>query len=325
MKQTLATYSADQRKKSLIQALKKVKSDTALTLCQFNQCLRILENIALSPRISDLNRHGYYSRIVDGWYPHVHSMNGLACYLRSFYPDEEILFAFNVYNSSLNCMKSFTKTASKKPGKFIITIYNHDIALSKIQALSEKKPVFIVYEYPESEHKMLIMFQKESTGYVLRFFDSLGINPWNRMKGDEPFYYEMQSLVSCFSRQFEPLRVEASGITRQKDHTHCGAFIVFDFKIAISLLKEGKSLFIDKSTPDPAFFEISQRDEDIDYSNSTFHRSKDNQRANLRASILALDILKFYLKTKTHYPEPTSQKEGDEEKSEEDTEGCVIM
>jgi hypothetical protein len=173
---------------------------------------------------------------------------------------------------------------------------------------------------------MLLILQKAGSGYSLSFLDSLGITPWKRIKGDEPYYYKMKELIQKFSEQCSAsLTVCSIGTTRQKDKVNCGSFVVFDFELAFRFLKEGIPLFQDSSTPHHALLEISQQDQDTDCSpleQKRFKSNKDpNERVNLKASMIALEILKFYLENRISYPKGNSRFE---EQSESDDEGCVI-
>lgn len=323
-KGTLANYSPDKKKVKLLSTVHQLRTDNTLTLFQFRKCLRILEDIALSPRVSKLNMQGYYTRLVPNFNNHPHSMHGLATYLKTHYPNEQIVFAFDANSKYIHGIESFNKYRRPSSLKFITDLRVNYIDICQFKSKLENKPVYFVYEYSHSEHKVLFIMQKETTGYVLSFFDSLGVNPWKRLENDGNYYYQMKDLVDNFSKIFEPLHVEAIDIARQKDRVNCGVFIIHDFNTAEGLIRDKKPLFVDKATPQPAFFEISQRDEDLHLTQAAFHRLKgdeSNQNVNIRSHLLALDILNFYLEAKASYPEPAQ--EGEE--SEDDENDCVIM
>ena len=324
-KQAFTLYQKDKKREHLIRTIEELKSNMSLSSLQFRECCRTLEDIALSPRVSDLNRQDYYTRVVDGRNSHPHSLKGIACFLKCRYPEEQFFFAFHLCRDSLTCLEpaEIMKLRLKPSNSSRVT----DIRFEHIVKAAEVKPVFLIYQYSETLHKMLVILQKESHGYILSLFDSLGINPWNRIKGDEPYHWQMNELVQKFAERCggSSMTVRALGTTRQKDAVNCGSFVIFDFELAFKFMQERTPLFEDKATPHAAFMEISQQDQDVESQNSAMQRYKSikesDKMVNLKASMLGLDILKFFFEERITYPQDNARFE---EESEEDEEGCVI-
>jgi hypothetical protein len=112
-KKAFTHYEDYEKKERLLSAVEELKKETMLSLLQFRECLRTLEDIALSPRVSDLNRQGYYTRLVDGRNHHLHSLQGLACFLKSHYPNEQLFFAMHICQNGLTCLKPSRKNTNK--------------------------------------------------------------------------------------------------------------------------------------------------------------------------------------------------------------------
>lgn len=322
-KQTFTRYGEKEKKERLIEAIEELKSGTTLSSFQFRECFRVLEDIALSPRVSDLNRQHYYTRVVRGRNNHVLSLKGIACYLKDRYPNARLYFASHICNDSLTCLRSSEIMTLRT--NMNNSVHVEEVELDRLLKLAGKT-VFVVYQYSQTFHKMLFILQKTSGAYTLSFFDSLGINPWRRINGDEPYFYQMKSLMQIFSaRCGSQLTVHALAATRQKDQVNCGSFVTFDFELAFKFISEGTPLFKDSMTAHEAFFEISQQDHDLKNIPVQLKRYRSlydpAKEVNLKASMVALDILKFYLENKTCYPQENSRFE---EESEEDEEGCVI-
>lgn len=178
-KQAFTFYQKDKKREHLIRAIEELKSNTALSSLQFRECCRTLEDIALSPRVSDLNKQNYYTRVVDGRNSHPHSLKGIACFLKCRYPEEQFFFAFHLCRDSLTCLEpaEIMKLRLKPSNSSRVT----DIRFEHIVKAAEAKPVFLIYQYSETLHKMLVILQKENHECTLSLFDSLGINPCNRI------------------------------------------------------------------------------------------------------------------------------------------------
>lgn len=312
----VAKKSSEEKRKWFLKAIQKLKKQKLFSNLQVG--MTAIETIAMSPKISNLNK--FYIRYDDSKkfidndptkpirYTEI-SLQHLLFYLRSLYPQEEILAVKG----------DFTKP-------FMVDLLK----------TTEDKPTYILYQFPNSEYKVLLILQLKDRMFHLNVLSSLGLSIYQESK----YSLVMKYISHVFTKFFGELIIYKDfSEKRQDDESYCSAIIIDDMRIARKLISEGKSLERNKSSHlNEEFLKICKASiphDELDFENKNY-RSYKNQTntndyiekryllpmtepdaspsnpnpvlVNSKAALLSLEILKYYISDIAVYTSPPEQK-----------------
>lgn len=299
LKKELHGIPPERRKAKLLNAIEELR-DKKLCLDQIDVCFRVLQDLALSPRVSNLNSLKFYARRTSGNSPRPPSLEFT-----------KHLFRHEIEKEEMFCISE----------------------ISEFPSLNQlgNQPKWIIVKYGELKHQALLRVWRPQQVYQLQIFDSLGVTAMQPKGEDE----EPSTARDCktwllkvakkLTVDGQPPNIEYIKGDRIKDHVSCTAFVIEDLRVARELLAEEKPLF-ESGKAHPRFFRISQNPDHLDQVPTAVLRKHylfdSKTTTNSKAMLIALDIFKALLEENVRYPDanaiPDYESEGD------DREGCII-
>lgn len=297
-KQDLQKLSADGKKQKLLAAVDELTTNPKLTDDHLNVCFRILQDLALSPRVSNLNSLNLYARRVEVYEPRPPLLN-MSSYL-------------------------FQKECEEKR-MFLIEDVD---AFPDAQQLGDS-PKWIVLKYGRYMHQTLLRIFTEEKVRKLQIFDSIGMSAAEPLEEDssEIKFYKawLQKVERKLHIADECPKIEYIRSGRQRDSINCLSFVSEDFRVAEKLISENEPLF-EKGKENPEFLRISQAPSQITFADDSDLRrpglSDEEPTRNVKAKLIALDFFRRVLEEKVEFPEANAVPEVASESDEE--EGCII-
>lgn len=284
-----------ERKEFFLQSIIYLRDDKNQPNKILNLCLRVLQDLALSPRVSNLNSLKYYIRKVDGGNHHPLLLKGIKTFLTTLYPEETIYF-----------IDEYTE-------------------LTDELLPEDQKSCWIVLQPQEKIHQILMRVFQENSNICLETFDSTGFTPLDPVMNSDlqrVSVLAMKRITKLISKN-GPYIMRNIFVRRQGDTVNCSSFICEDMRTARNLLKENKPLFVNRLA-DQSFFKMSQNIEHIKgglVDPEMLRDEKSDTKFNIKATLIAMDIFELFIDKKVEFP-PVNYTT--EEKSEEDTKDCVI-
>ncbi len=294
-KKILNTMEPIERREFFIQSINQLQNDKNQTEKILTLCLRVLQDLAFSPRVSNLNSLKYYLREVNKGYQHPLLLKGTKTFLRALYPEETIHFI----------------SAHSK-----VTI---------AMLPTDQKSCYIVLQPENALHQSLMRISNANSTMYLQIFDSLGYAPFDPIIKDElhhTIFVAMKRITRLLS-QNGTFYIDNIFVPRQKDFVNCSSFICEDIRTAIHLLRENKPLFVGEQA-DLSFYKISQNTEHIKsgiVDPELIKAENADKKLNIKATLIAMDIFEMFINTKVEFPPANYTTE---EVSEQDTENCII-
>ena len=287
------------RKQFFNDVSKELGSDTSLTTDQLNLVVRVLQDMALSPRVTDLHSRKIYHRTVELHYPHVVLFEGTELLLKLFFPHETIYFLHSPY---------------KLPEE-IFTL---------------KKRAWIVINPYETSHKIVMSFVPKDRSMVIfprdtsiNIFDSIGTrDDAEHQKCKDIFILTLRAIRSVL-KQFSPApTIGRFNHPRQFDPVNCDAFLVEDMRHAIDLMDQQIPPFKDNSAH-PSFLKVSQNRHDFSHvdENNLRMDCKGDTKSNCQATLISLEIFDKIINDIVTFPPAQSTPSA---RSDSDEENCVI-
>lgn len=314
---------ADVKKERLLDLIRNLKTMELFSDLQYER--RIIETVAMSPKISDLSK--YYVRYYDDntktkdidteesiRYTEL-SLESLQEYLQTLYPEETIL-----------SVKSYFS------GPF----------LEGLKKTEEGKPAYILYQFPRSEYKMLLVFQLKEKKFNLRVLNSIGVTTLQKSKYWPFINYIHEAFFIYFNNQLKYwdnyVNYRDSYEIRQDDESNCSAIIIDDMRIARELIANGESFERYQEGPlNNEFLKICKPLVKHDHPNCfdiniwTYINRKERNGyigekylpmsildinplnpnpvlVNTKATFLSLDLLAYYIRNKAEFTSPSKQK-----------------
>lgn len=286
-----ARLTAQNKKISILDSIKELKKID--NLCELNSRKQELENIAFSPKISNLDI--YYDTYFDpmkGCLCRELKLESLQTYLESMYPKETFLCVKEKFKDSiLSDLSDLLKT-------------NHD------------KPVYILFEFSHVKYKMLMVFQFKNQKYHLSVISSIGIST---SKEKPPYTDFLIGISEDFHHYFKipGLIYHDFSIKRQKDQRNCSAMIIDDMRIIKGLIERNEDLFHrenDRLVLNTEFLKTCRAglghmfDLNVSYIENKYIcpvSAANSSTANAKATFLSLKILKHHIKNVAEFKPAT--------------------
>lgn len=310
-KHQLNVLSDSDKEKQITYAIEWVTdSSAAISIKQMKLCLRLIEDVALSPRVSTLSKKNFLHRRVSNISNRAFTLQGLENYIQAKYPQLKIFFFNSIPNDLL----------------FSIQFKEHFI---------DNKDIWLVFQHGKYLHKTLLKLSNVNDCLEITILDSIGMtHDASSLISNDPkegvYRNHLRSLVERLSEIVTLDKVKTFSKPRQKDGVNCGAFVVFDLETALNLKNEGEALFSDAydNGMHSDFFKITQYTQEASLMSPICMRKYDDsmkseRQGNCQVLIIAGAILKHALNNSSSYVKERANLEELSDEDEED--GCSIM
>lgn len=296
----LNALSREGKKTVFLETISKIQKCSTLSLKQLTTYYRALQDLALSPRVSNLCQKKYFIRQYDQYYPRPPIAVHIPTYLKNKY-NQDILFVTSI--------EKFPESTDFKVNK----------------------ATWVLFKHKEHLHMTLFRVTQTINSIKMEIFDSLGARPDTISKDGRPYPSNLWRILKKLEQGGRPIEVWGADRQRQADSCSCAFFVESDLSTALNLKATKTPLFKEEKKAHPDFFKISQMREHIEsnMSDPNFLRTKSKYPSsichigNLKAMLLALAYFETLVKEKITFTLAGEDLNPGEE-SEEDVENCII-